>query len=142
MGHEPTQHRTLLTIGAFDCPHAGHAAFLRRCEAFADRVIVGLRSDELVEKHKGAPAVFSFEERAQVLDQLGYEVRKSSGPGRDLIEATGPRLLAVGSDWSQDDFYARHEITADFIDDREITVLFIPRSHGISTSEIRRRLSG
>ena len=37
---------TLLTMGTFDVPHVGHAAFLRKCESFADQVIVGVNTDE------------------------------------------------------------------------------------------------
>jgi len=130
----------LLTFGTYDTPHAGHAAFLRRCERFADRVIVAVRSDDLVHRFKGAPPVFSYRERAALIGALGYQVRESVEPGRELLDEIRPDVLAVGSDWARHDVLARYGADHELLDDRSITLVYVPYTAHISTTELKRRL--
>jgi glycerol-3-phosphate cytidylyltransferase len=129
-----------LTFGTFDTPHAGHAAFLRRCERFADEVIVAVRSDDMVQQLRGCPPVFDFDERARLIGALGYQVRESKEPGRALIEELVPDVLAVGSDWARRDVLGRYDVDQDLIDRYGIALTFIPYTPGISTTELKRRL--
>lgn len=131
---------TLLTFGAFDATHAGHAAFLRSCERFADAVIAAVRSDEMVRKNKGALPIFSYPERAALIEALGYEVRESTEAGADLIDAIRPDVLAIGSDWSQADWLTRLGLDQATLDEWGIATIFIPYTPGISTTELKRRL--
>lgn len=48
--------------GCFDLMHFGHANALRQAKAMGDVLVVGVHSDEEVEKHKGMP-VMRYEER-------------------------------------------------------------------------------
>jgi cytidyltransferase-like protein len=132
----------LLTFGTFDCPHAGHAAFLRRCERFADRVVVAIRSDDMVVRQRGHKPVFTFAERAAIVAALGYEVTESVEPGCGLVDAIRPDVLAIGSDWSQHDWLARLQVDQATLDVRGITLVFVPYTPGISASELKRRLGG
>jgi cytidyltransferase-like protein len=130
----------LLTIGTFDCPHMGHAIFLNQCQKLASKVTVGLRSDELVEVYRGHPPVFSWPERAGLIAELGYEIATSDEPGVDLIRRLRPDILAVGSDWAEKDVYARYKIDRLELTTLGVLLVYIPRTEGISTSELKRRL--
>jgi cytidyltransferase-like protein len=130
----------LLTYGTFDTPHAGHAAFLRRCERFADEVIVAIRSDEMVEQLRGRPPVFSFDERAALIGALGYRVRESKESGCGLIEELRPDVLAVGSDWARRDIYARYDVDQDLLDAWGIALVYVPYTPNISTTILKERL--
>lgn len=132
----------LLTFGSYDCPHAGHAAFLRRCERFADEVVVAVRSDAMFEQLRGHPPVFTWAERAGAIDALGYTVIESTERGEELIERLRPQVLAIGSDWARKDWLARLGVDQDVLDIMRTTLIYVPYTPGISASEIKRRLSG
>lgn len=133
---------TVLTLGTFSYPHLGHAAFLRRCEAFGDHLIVGVNSDRFVQEYRGAPAAYDQAERAILIRSLGYEVAINDGPGRDLILDVLPGVLAVGTDWARRDYYAQIGMTQDDLDLYGITLAYVPaRPLGISSTDVQRRVA-
>lgn len=131
----------LLTIGTFDIPHAGHAAFLRKCEQFADQVIVGVNTDEFVAQFKHAPPLYRTAERLALISELGYPVVRNESAGRDLIEQVEPDVLAIGSDWARKDYYAQVDVDQDFLDSMGIVMVYIPYTPNISTSAIKARFA-
>ena len=132
----------LLTMGTFDVPHAGHASFLRKCEAFADQVIVGVNTDEFVRSYKKAAPLYRTAERLALIAELGYPVVRNESAGRDLIEQIQPDVIAVGSDWARKDYYSQIDVDQDFLDTRGIALVYIPYTAGISSSAIKARLRG
>lgn len=128
---------TVLTIGTWGVPHIGHAAFLRRCEAFGDDVVVGVNSDAFVERYKGRRPLYDERERMLLIESLGYVAILNDGPGRDLIERVKPDVLTIGTDWARKDYYAQIDVDQDFMDRLGITMAYVPmRPVGISTTEI------
>jgi len=137
----------LITIGTFDILHFGHIAFLRACQQLSggDLMTVGLNTDRFVTEYKGRPPVMDYAEREHALAQLRYNVVPNDGPGRALVEAERagmPMILAIGSDWSMRNYLAQIDVDQHWLDERRITVAYIPYTLGppISTSEIRRRV--
>lgn len=129
--------KTALTIGTFDLTHAGHVYLFIECERFADRVIVGVNSDEFVEKYKGQKPLFSYEKRRMLIEALGYEVVENPTAGRECIERIMPNYLVVGSDWAQRNYYSQIDVDQTFLDENQIALVYIPRIGTISTSEIK-----
>lgn len=131
---------TVLTIGTWGVPHIGHAAFLRRCERFGERVIVGVNSDDFVQRYKGASPLYTERERMKLIESLGYSAVLNDGPGRELIETVRPQVLTIGTDWARRDYYAQINVDQDFMDRLGITMAYVPmRPIGISTTEIVAR---
>ena len=137
----------VLTLGTFDILHFGHIAFLRACTQLAggEQVTVGLNTDTFVWEYKGLLPVMTYDERAHALEQLRYTTIPNPGPGQALIEvhrAGAPLIVAVGSDWARRDYHAQIGVTQDWLDERRITVAYIPYvlDRRMSTSEIRRRI--
>ena len=130
----------LLTIGTFDLPHIGHAAFLRKCERFADEVIVGVNTDAFVSSFKPEPPVFNQKERSDLIRILGYSVYINDGPGIALIEQVNPSIIAVGSDWAKRDYYAQIATPVEYFEENEITLVYIPYTKGISSTALKARL--
>lgn len=131
---------TLLTIGTFDPPHLGHARLFRRCERYADRVVVGVNTDEFVTAYKGSTPLYRTSERLAVIALLGYEVAENPSPGRELIERIRPDILAVGSDWLRKDYLAQVDMSPDDFDRLGISLLYLPYTPGISSSDMKARL--
>jgi len=128
---------TVLTIGTFDTPHVGHVVFLRKCEQFGDRVIVGVNADAFVKEYKGAAPKFSEAERMSLIGLLGYETRLNDGPGHQLIATVRPDFLVVGSDWATRDYHEQIATTQEYLDEHGITLVFVPYTRGISSSRIK-----
>lgn len=130
----------LLTIGTFDIPHAGHAAFLRKCEAFADEVLVGVNTDEFVKRYKGVAPEYSETERTDLIRAMGYRAFLNPGPGYHLIHSLKPDIVAIGTDWARKDYHAQIATPIDYFDEHGIAMLYLPYTQGISSSDIRARL--
>lgn len=131
--------RTLLTIGTFDVPHVGHAAFLRSCEMYADRIVVGVNTDGFVQSFKSRPPLYTYAERASLIAELGYEVVRNSSPGQELILKIAPNLIAIGSDWLRKDYLSQIDIDVDFLDRYRIGLLYLTYTPGISSTSLKER---
>lgn len=131
------------TGGTFDLFHAGHVAFLKRCSELGS-VTVALNTDAFIEAYKGKAPVISYEEREAVLLSCRYvaDVIPNFGGGdsRGPIEDEYPDIIAIGSDWARKDYYAQMGFTQDWLDERNISLIYIPYTQGISSTEIKRRL--
>ena len=131
----------ILTIGTFDTPHLGHMVLFKRCEELG-QLTVGVNSDEFIEKYKGARPLYSFEERCQLISALGYNVERNDGPGRELINQVQPDILVIGSDWARKDYLSQIGVTQDYLDNYNISLMYVPYTKGISTTDIKRRING
>ena len=131
------------TGGTFDLPHSGHVNFLRKCAQLGS-VYVSLNTDEFIQEYKGASPVMSFDERLEVLSEYrSVHVVMSNDGGADSKEAilqVKPDIIAIGSDWARKDYYAQMGFDQDWLDEQGISLIYIPYTRGISTTDIKRRL--
>jgi cytidyltransferase-like protein len=63
---------TVLLTGAFDIAHNGHTRYLRKASEQGEPLIVGLHSDDLIEKRKGRKPVHNELERAEMLSCFDF----------------------------------------------------------------------
>ena len=138
--------RTLYTGGTFDLLHFGHFSFLRQCAALADRVVVALNTDEFILEFKNQAPVLTYDERKEGLLRCQYvsAVVENIG-GRDsrpAIEEVSPDIIAIGDDWAAKNYYAQMGFTPEWLEDHGITLVYLPYTQGISSSEIKRRIGG
>jgi cytidyltransferase-like protein len=140
----------IYTGGTFDLIHSGHVNFLRRC-AQIGTVTVALNTDEFITQYKGKPPIMSYDERFAVLSE--FESVKNIVPNvgdadskktvehlRDVYHIE-PDIIAIGSDWARKDYYSQMGFTQDWLDDQNISLLYIPYTKGISTTELKRRMT-
>lgn len=92
--------------GTYDLLHAGHlfAFFQMRAMAGKDgEVIIGLNTDEFVERFKGHPTVQSLAERIEIVSAIRYVDRVVVNVGNEdakpILELVRPDIIAVGFDW-------------------------------------------
>ena len=133
----------IYTGGTFDLYHAGHANFLDKC-AQLGRVYVSLNTDEFIEAYKGKPPVMTYAEREAVLraSRAVFGVIPNYG-GKDskvAITQVQPDIIAIGSDWARKDYYKQMGFTQDWLDKQGISLMYIPYTAGISSTEVKRRL--
>lgn len=136
--------KTVYTGGTFDLFHHGHANLLRQCYKIG-RVVVSLNTDEFIKEYKGKPPVMTYEEREKALLSCRWvdEVVPNTGgaDSKPAIESVKPDFIVVGSDWAKKDYYAQMQFTQEWLDERDITLLYVPYTLNISTTEIKNRLT-
>lgn len=132
------------TGGTFDLFHAGHANFLRRC-ADMGTVTVALNTDEFIYEYKGKTPVMDFAERAAVLESCKYVERVIPNFGgansKPSIELIMPDLVVIGSDWARKDYYKQMQFDQDWLDERDIGLVYLPYTNGISSTQVKGRMA-
>jgi glycerol-3-phosphate cytidylyltransferase len=139
----------VFTGGTFDLFHMGHVQLLAGCRKIAGRdgtVVVALNPDEFVEKFKKVRPTMSLPERMAVVQACKYvdEVIVNTG-GQDstkTIKDYGPvDFVAIGDDWAPPkDYYGQMGFTKEWLNSNEITLVYIDRNTGMSSTTIRERL--
>lgn len=130
---------TVLVFGSFDVLHHGHIKFLNMASRLGD-VIVGLGTDDYQAQYKHTP-VLSWAERAEAIIELGHNV--IARPEVDvtaILDETDPDYLVAGADWIDGPFLELCGVSAGDLSNRGIALVYLPRSHGMSSSEILRRI--
>lgn len=137
--------KILYTGGTFDLLHFGHFNFLKKCKSICDEVVVSLNTDEFIEQFKGKKPVMSYQEREKSLLYCQYVdkvVPNFSGEdSKPSILSVNPSIIAIGDDWAHKDYYSQMNFTQEWLDEKSIVLVYIPYTKGISTTEIKRRLS-
>ena len=135
---------TLYTGGTFDLFHAGHVKFLQRCSQIADEVVVSLNTDEFIQAYKKKAPVMTYEERLIALAGCRYVDRVVPNVGgadsKVAIDRVRPDIVAIGSDWARKDYYKQMQFDQDWLDERNISLIYIPYTNGISSTDIKNRL--
>lgn len=135
----------IYTGGTFDLPHSGHVQFLKKCAELGE-VIVSLNTDEFIESYKGKSPVMSYEERRAVLEEFKSVSRVIPNEGgadsKPAILSVDPDIIAIGSDWAVKDYHSQMSFDQYWLDSHGLSLIYIPYTEGISSTEIKRRLKG
>ena len=106
MEHYHVEHNLHMTAvlveGVFDLAHVGHFNAFRKARGLADRLVVGINSDETVEEAKGTRPIFSVTERAEILSACKFVDQVIQGLDYyvtfEWFESTGIDFIAHGDD--------------------------------------------
>ena len=133
--------------GTFDLFHAGHINFLKRCQeiaGIAGTVTIALNADEFIYEYKKKTPILSYQERAVVLEACRYVnfvVPNIGGAdSKPAIEECKPDVIAIGSDWARKDYYKQMQFDQDWLDERNISLIYIPYTKGISSTLIKQKI--
>lgn len=125
---------TVITYGTFDLFHIGHLNLLKRLAELGDRLVVGVSSDEF-NQVKGKKVIVPYAQRAEIVGALRYvdEVFPENdwAQKRDDIARFGADVFGMGHDWK-----GKFDDLSDVV-----KVHYLPRTSGISTTEMKRVLS-
>jgi phosphoenolpyruvate phosphomutase len=128
-----------LCLGSFDVLHYGHIQFLNHVARLGE-VVIGLGTDEYQAGYKRAP-ILTYDERSSALKALGYKiVPRATVSIVPVVNEVGPHYLVAGSDWIDKPFLELSGITVTYLEQNEITLVFVPRGHDMSTSRIIERV--
>lgn len=126
--------KTVLTYGTFDLFHIGHVRLLERLAALGDRLIVGVSTDEF-NREKGKQCLIPYEQRAEIVRAMKHVdlvIPESRWEQKaDDIIAHKVDIFAMGSDWE-----GKFDALKEYCE-----VVYLPRTEGISTTEIKSLLT-
>ncbi|MEK4649444.1 glycerol-3-phosphate cytidylyltransferase [Exiguobacterium sp. FSL W8-0210] len=126
--------KKVITYGTFDLLHWGHINILRRAKEMGDYLVVAISTDEFNRlKHK--EAYHNYENRKMILEAIRYvdEVIPENDWEQKIqdVQNHGIDLFVMGDDWAGE---------FDFLKDY-CEVVYLSRTEGISTSQIKNELS-
>lgn len=128
------------TCSTFDLLHAGHIDMLRQAKDVCDYLICGLQVDPSRDRpHKNRPIQSIVERQVQlkavkyVDEVIVYETEKDL---EDILSMLDIDVRVVGEEYRNSPLTGR-----DICNKRGIDIFYNERSHGFSSSELRRRLA-
>lgn len=126
--------KTVITFGTFDLFHVGHLSLLRRAAALGERLVVGISSDEFSYSKKQKYPTFNETDRQKIVQSIKWVndtfLEQSFEYKRQYILKHKADILVMGDDWQ-----------GKFDDYKDICkVVYLPRTTGISTTEIIQTL--
>lgn len=121
----------VITYGTYDVLHYGHIRLLERAKALGDYLIVGITSDDYDKTRGKINNQQSLMERIAAVEATGIAdeiiVEEYEGQKIDDIRRLGVDIFTVGSDW-----VGYFDYLNEFC-----KVIYLPRTEGVSSSEIR-----
>ncbi|REH78989.1 glycerol-3-phosphate cytidylyltransferase [Staphylococcus felis] len=127
--------KRVITYGTYDLLHYGHIELLRRAREMGDYLVVALSSDEF-NQIKNKKSYYNFEQRKMMLESIRYVdlviPENDWGQKERDVEKYEIDTFVMGHDW-EDEF--------DFLKDK-CEVIYLKRTEGISTTQIKRELYG
>ena len=128
------------TTGVYDMFHIGHLNILRRAKEQCDYLIVGISTDELVEKEKNKTPIIPFNDRCQIVEAIRYVDRVVPQVDKNKVAAFEKyhfNKMFVGSDWQGTDTWARFE---EQFKPLGVEIVYLDHTDGISSTMLREIL--
>ena len=126
--------KKVITYGTFDLLHYGHISLLKRAKELGDYLVVALSTDEF-NAIKGKKAHFSYKERKMILEAIKYvdEIIPENNWEQKVedVRENNIDVFVIGDDWKG---------KFDFLNEY-CQVVYLPRTEGISTTQIKEELS-
>lgn len=126
--------KKVITYGTFDLLHYGHISLLKRAKELGDYLVVALSTDEFNEI-KGKKAHFPYEERKVILEAIRYvdEIIPENEWEQKITDVRENNIdvFVIGDDWQ-----GKFDFLKEYCE-----VVYLPRTEGISTTQIKEELS-
>lgn len=129
----------VFTSGSFDLFHIGHLNILERSAALGDELIVGVSTDELIERYKGMPPIIPFAERFRIVSSLKcvtkvvkqVKLTEVAQLQREQID-----IVTIGDDW-----VGKYLEGLEWMHQQPgKEVVYFPYTPGISTTSIKKKI--
>lgn len=125
--------KKVITYGTFDLFHIGHLNILKRAKALGNYLIVAVSTDEF-NLLKDKVCTYPYKDRAAIVEALKCvdEVIPENNWEQKIkdIQTNNIDIFIMGHDWTgKFDFLKEH-----------CEVVYLPRTDGISTTEIKDKL--
>ena len=130
------------TQGTFDMFHIGHLNLINHAKAYCDYLIVGVNSDDLVQKYKNKRPVISQKERAEIVANIKAVdkcVITETLDKKVSLTKLGFNAIFIGDDWKGN---PRWEKTRTDLAELGVDLVFLPYTDGISSTKLAEVIKG
>ncbi len=131
--------KRVFTSGCFDLFHVGHLNILEKSAALGDELIVGVSTDELIEKYKGMKPIIPFEQRFRIVQSIKCVtkvVKQVKLTEIAQLQRENIDIVTIGDDWV--DKYLEGLEWMKQQPGKE--VVYFPYTPGVSTTIIKRQI--
>ena len=100
------------TQGVYDMFHIGHLNLINQAKALCDYLIVGVNSDQLVERYKNKTPVICQEDRRTIVENIkavDQAVIADTLDKTEMLQALGFNAVFIGDDWKGNARWIRTE---------------------------------
>ena len=128
------------TTGVFDMFHIGHLNILRRAKEQCDYLIVGVSTDELVQREKNKKPIIPYKDRCEIVKAICYVDEVVVQEDKDKYGAWMRyhfNKMFVGSDWKDTETWRRIEKQFSPLG---VEIVYLNHTDGISSTILRERL--
>lgn len=128
------------TTGVFDLFHIGHLNILKKAKEQCEYLIVGVSTDEVVEKYKHKVPIIPYEERKKIVEAIKYVDEVIPQTSIDKIEALKKldfNVMFHGDDWKGSELYKKIEYE---FNKKGVEIVFLPYTSGISSTELIKKI--
>lgn len=129
------------TTGVYDMFHIGHLNIIKRAKAQCDYLIVGVSTDELVQKDKNKTPIIPFAERVAIVESVKYVDKVVPQEDKNKFGAWEKyhfNKMFVGSDWKGSDAWNNFEKQFAPLG---VEIVYLDHTDGISSTILRDRLN-
>ena len=129
------------TTGVFDMFHIGHLNIIKRAKEQCDFLIVGVSTDELVQKDKNKTPIIPFCDRCAIVEALKYVDKVVPQEDKNKFgawEKYGFNKMFVGSDWKGTPQWVKFEEQFAPVG---VEIVYLDHTDGISSTILRDRLN-
>ena len=129
------------TQGTYDMFHIGHLNLLRQAKALCDTLIVGINSDELVQKYKNKTPVVNESDRMEIVREMKCVddvVLCNTLKKTEMWEKIHFDAIFIGNDWKGNERWNQTELD---LAPLGAVVVYLKHTDGISSSLLRTKES-
>lgn len=124
------------TTGVYDMFHIGHLDILEKAKSMCDYLIVGVSTDELVQKEKNKTPVIPYAERAEIVGSIRYVDQVVPQENKNKNEAWEKfhfDKMFVGSDWQGTPQWKKIE---EEFRPLGVEIVYLQHTDGISSTQL------
>ncbi len=128
------------TTGVYDMFHIGHLNILKRAKEQCDFLIVGVSTDELVQKEKNKTPIINFEDRCKIIEAIKYVDAVVPQIDKDKLAAWDKHhfhKMFVGSDWQGTEVWKKFEKQFEPLG---VEIVYLKHTDGISSTILREKI--
>lgn len=125
------------TQGVYDMFHVGHLNLINNAKQHCEYLIVGVNSDDLVQQYKHKIPVICQEERRLIVENIKAVDKAVVADTLDkviMLDRLHYDAIFIGDDWKGD---PRWEETKQSLAPLGVDVVFLPYTHGVSSTVLR-----
>jgi len=126
--------------GSFDVVNAGHVRAFALAKSYGDILVVGLNTDELIERDKSRKVIIPYSQRKEIVEgnrHVDFVIPCDQEQALPYLEMLDADVFVLTKEWEE-----RHRDTGiKWIKDKGGEVVFSPRWEDIlCSSDIRKRI--